>query len=165
MSRWSTVALAGALLPFVAFGGPTHAFAFDFQISNAASGGNLSVYFVEGKGPGVPGGSSIMSLDQAVAQGAVKVYQQRSEWSTDAAGHKIQTNGPVVLENLSGQSIFLARCIRERAQPAPEVLTPTVVQPLTSAASRRSLADRAALIRSRRIVPPKEESHALPLAA
>jgi hypothetical protein len=107
MSRWSRVALAGALLPLVAFGGPTHAFAFDFQISNPASGGNLSVYFVEGNGPGGPGGSSIMSLDQAVAQGAVKVYQQRSDWSTDAAGHKIQTNGPVALENLSGQSIFL----------------------------------------------------------
>jgi hypothetical protein len=107
MSRWSMVALAGALLPFVACGGPTHAFAFDFQISNPASGGNLSVYFVEGNGPGGPGGSSIMSLDQAVAQGAVKVYQQRSDWSTDSAGHKIQTNGPVALENLSGQSIFL----------------------------------------------------------
>jgi hypothetical protein len=107
MSRWSTVALAGALLPFVIAGGPTHAFAFDFQISNPASGGNLSVYFVEGNGPSGPGGSSIMSLDQAVAQGAVKVYQQRPTWSTDAAGHKIQTNGPVALENLSGQSIFL----------------------------------------------------------
>ena len=107
MSRWSMVALAGALLSFVTAGGPTHAFAFDFQISNPASGGNLSVYFVEGSGPGGPGGSSIMSLDQAVAQGAVKVYQQRSTWSTDAAGHKIQTNGPVALENLSGQSIFL----------------------------------------------------------
>ena len=107
MSRWSTVALAGALLSFVIAGGPTHAFAFDFQISNPASGGNLSVYFVEGNGPGGPGGSSIMSLDQAVAQGAVKVYQQRPTWSTDAAGHKIQTNGPVALENLSGQSIFL----------------------------------------------------------
>jgi hypothetical protein len=107
MSRWSTVALVGALLPFVTFGGPTQALAFDFQISNPASGGNLSVYFVEGNGPGGPGGSSIMSLDQAVAQGAVKVYQQRSEWSTDAAGHKIQTNGPVAVENLSGQSIFL----------------------------------------------------------
>jgi hypothetical protein len=104
MTRWSTVALASALLSFVTAGGPTHAFAFDFQISNPASGGNLSVYFVEGNGPG---GSSIMSLDQAVAQGAVKVYQQRSTWSTDAAGHKIQTNGPVALENLSGQSIFL----------------------------------------------------------
>ena len=107
MSRWSTVALAGALLSAVIAGGPTHAFAFDFQISNPASGGNLSVYFVEGNGPGGPGGSSIMTLDQAVAQGAVKVYQQRSAWSTDAAGHKIQTNGPVALENLSGQSIFL----------------------------------------------------------
>jgi hypothetical protein len=107
MSRWLTVALAGALLSFVTAGGPTHAFAFDFQISNPASGGNLSVYFVEGNGSGGPGGSSIMSLDQAVAQGAVNVYQQRSTWSTDAAGHKIQTNGPVALENLSGQSIFL----------------------------------------------------------
>lgn len=48
-----------------------------------------------------------MSLDEAVAQGAVKVYQQRANWSTDAAGHKIQVNGPVALENLSGQSIFL----------------------------------------------------------
>jgi hypothetical protein len=107
MSRWSTVALAGALLPLVVAGGPTHAFAFDFQISNPASGGNLSVYFVEGNGPGAPGGSSIMTLDQAVAQGAVKVYQQRPNWSTDPAGHKIQANGPVALENLSGQSIFL----------------------------------------------------------
>ncbi len=107
MSRWSTVALASALLSLVIVGGPTHAFAFDFQISNPASGGNLSVYFVEGNGPGGPGGASIMSLDQAVAQGAVKVYQQRPTWSTDAAEHKIQTNGPVALENLSGQSIFL----------------------------------------------------------
>ena len=107
MSRWSMVALAGVSLSFVAFGGPTHAFAFDFQISNPASGGNLSVYFVEGNGPGGPGGSSIMSLDQAVAQGAAKVYQQRSDWSTDPTGHKIQTNGPVALENLSGQTIFL----------------------------------------------------------
>jgi hypothetical protein len=107
MSRWSTVALAGALLSSVIAGGPTHALAFDFQISNPASGGNLSVYFVEGNGPGGPGGSSIMSLDQAVAQGAVKVYQQRPTWDTDAAGHKIETNGPVALENLSGQSIFL----------------------------------------------------------
>jgi hypothetical protein len=107
MSRWSTVALAGALLSSVIAGGPTHAHAFDFQISNPASGGNLSVYFVEGNGPGGPGGSSIMSLDQAVAQGAVKVYQQRPTWDTDAAGHKIETNGPVALENLSGQSIFL----------------------------------------------------------
>jgi hypothetical protein len=107
MSRWSTVALAGALLTAVIAGGPTHAFAFDFQISNPASGGNLSVYFVEGNGPGGPGGSSIMTLDQAVAQGAVKVYQQHPNWSTDGAGHKIQTNGPVALENLSGQSIFL----------------------------------------------------------
>jgi hypothetical protein len=107
MSRWSTVALAGALLSFVTFGGPTHAFAFDFQISNPASGGNLSVYFVEGNGPGGPGGSSIISLDQAVAQGAVKVYQQRAAWTKDAAGHEIQVNGPVALENLSGQSIFL----------------------------------------------------------
>jgi hypothetical protein len=107
MSRWSTVALAGALLSSVIAGGPTHALAFDFQISNPASGGNLSVYFVEGNGPGGPGGSSVMSLDQAVAQGAVKVYQQRPTWDTDAAGHKIETNGPVALENLSGQSIFL----------------------------------------------------------
>ena len=107
MRRWSKVALAGALLCAIIAGGPTHAFAFDFQISNPASGGNLSVYFVEGNGPGGPGGSSIMTLDQAVAQGAVKVYQQRSNWSTDAAGNKIQTNGPVALENLSGQSIFL----------------------------------------------------------
>jgi hypothetical protein len=107
MSRWSMVALAGALLSAVIAGGSTHAFAFDFHISNPASGGNLSVYFVEGNGPGGAGGSTIMSLDQAVAQGAVKVYQQRSAWSTDSAGHKIQTNGPVALENLSGQSIFL----------------------------------------------------------
>jgi hypothetical protein len=107
MSRWSTVALAGVLLSFAILGGPTHAFAFDFQISNPASGGNLSVYFVEGNGPGGPGGSSIMSLDQAVAQGAVKVYQQRAAWTKDAAGHQIQVNGPVALENLSGQSIFL----------------------------------------------------------
>jgi hypothetical protein len=107
MSRWSMIALAGALLSSVIAGGSTHAFAFDFHISNPASGGNLSVYFVEGNGPGGPGGSSIMSLDQAVAQGAVKVYQQRSTWSADAAGHKIQTNGPMALENLSGQSIFL----------------------------------------------------------
>ena len=107
MNRWSTVALASALLSTVIAGGPTHAFAFDFQILNPASGGNLSVYFVEGNGPGGPGGSSIMTLDQAVAQGAVKVYQQHSTWSTDAAGHKIQTSGPVALENLSGQGIFL----------------------------------------------------------
>ena len=107
MSRWSTVALAGALLSTVIAGGPTRAFAFDFQISNPASGGNLSVYFVDGNGPIGPGGSSIMTLDQAVAQGAVKVYQQRPNWSTDAAGHKIQVNGPVALENLSGQSIFM----------------------------------------------------------
>jgi hypothetical protein len=107
MSRWSMVALAGALLPFVVVGGPTHAFAFDFQISNPISQGNLSVYFVEGDGPGRPGGSSIVSLDEAVARGLVKVHQQRPVWSTDAAGHKIQANGPVALENLSGQSIFV----------------------------------------------------------
>ncbi len=63
------------------------------------------------------------------------------------------------------QLAALARQIRKPAQPAPEVLAPAAVQSFSQAVRRRSHADRAALIRSRRVVPPKDESHDLPLAA
>jgi hypothetical protein len=63
------------------------------------------------------------------------------------------------------QLTVLAREIRKPARPAPEVLASAAVQSFSRAVRRRSYADRSALIRSRRAVPPKEESHDLPLAA
>jgi hypothetical protein len=59
----------------------------------------------------------------------------------------------------------LARQIRRPAQLAPEVVAPTVVQRLGQEVRRRSYADRAALRRSRRVGPPKDETQDVPLAA
>jgi hypothetical protein len=58
-----------------------------------------------------------------------------------------------------------ARHIHKLARPAPGVLASPAVQRLSWAVRRRSDADRAALFRSRRLGPPKDESDDLPLAA
>jgi len=64
------------------------------------------------------------------------------------------------------QLAVLARQIRKPAQPAPEVLAPAVVRRFSQAVRRRSRAERAALLRSRRVLPvaPKDEPD-LPMAA
>jgi hypothetical protein len=108
--------------------GATQAAAFDFQISNAATGGNLGVYFVDGSGPG--GGSSIMSLDQAMAQGAVKIYQQRSASSVDpTTGRTMYVNGPVAIENLSAGSILLQVGDLVRGGLQDQVVARTIIVP------------------------------------
>jgi len=63
------------------------------------------------------------------------------------------------------QLVELARHVRRPVRPAPEILTPAVVRRLSQAVRRGSYADRATLLRSRRVGPPKDESQDLPLAA
>jgi hypothetical protein len=105
MTRWSAVALAGALISFGFIDGPARAVA---QISNPVVGGNLAVYFVDGTGPG-GGGPAMISLDQAVTQGTVKMYQQPPATSADPVTQRsLYLSGPVAVENLSAtQSVFI----------------------------------------------------------
>jgi hypothetical protein len=59
----------------------------------------------------------------------------------------------------------LARHIRKPAEPTPQLLAPAVAPRLSQTVRRRPYGDRSALIRSRRVVPPSDEVHDLPLAA
>jgi len=105
MRRWCALALASALSLLVCINEPAPAAALDFQIANPVTQSNMSVYFVDGNGPA--GGSELISLDEAAARDQVKIYQQRSVAFDDASHQNIYVNGPVAVENLSGQTIFL----------------------------------------------------------
>lgn len=110
MSRWSIVALASAALSLAIVDSSAPASAQGVPISNPVMGGNLGVYFVGGGpgGPGGSGGSSLLTLDQAMAQGAVKIYQQRSITTVNnATQQRMFLSGPVAIENLSAQSLFI----------------------------------------------------------
>jgi hypothetical protein len=86
-----------------------------------------------------------------------------SSWvrSVLSLSKRLWCNATAKLERL----VALARQIRKLAQPAPEVVAPTVVQRLGQELRRRSYGDRAALRRSRRVGPPKDETQDVPLAA
>ncbi len=92
------------MLSFLFAGALSPAGAFDFQVSNPAVADNLAVYLVDGGGPG---GGGVISLEQAMAQGGVKIYQQEPATSTNNASQITYRNGPVAIENLSGQTILL----------------------------------------------------------
>src|SRR5580704_12963970 len=98
MNRWSTLALASALVSLGLAENPTRAFAFDFQVANPVSAGNLGVYFVDGNGPR----SGMLSLHQAVSQGSAKIFQQDVTTKMDpVTRHSLYLNGPVAIQNLS----------------------------------------------------------------
>jgi hypothetical protein len=86
MQRGSLLAPASAFLALalVHFPGAVQA----FEISSAVVHGNLAVYFVRGTGQNGP---APLTLDQAVAKGAIRIYDDR----------------PLAIENVSGQSVFL----------------------------------------------------------
>ena len=59
-----------------------------FEISNAVVHDNLGIYFVRGAGQGNP---TPLTLDQAMSRGAIKIYD----------------DGPLAIENVSGQSVLV----------------------------------------------------------
>jgi hypothetical protein len=128
MKRWSTLVLASALVSLYFVDSATRAFAFDFQIANPVTAGNLGVYFVDGKGPG---GGGMLSLDQAMAQGTAKIYQQTITTRTDpATRHDMYLNGPVAIQNLSAtQSIFIQVGDLVRGGLQDQLVTRTIIVP------------------------------------
>jgi hypothetical protein len=89
---------------------PTAAFAF--SVSDPVVHGNLAVYPVEGGGPG---GGSLLTLDQAMRQGAVKI-------------HEIEDR-PIEIENLSGHGIFVQAGTMLKGGLQDQVVTTTTIVP------------------------------------
>jgi hypothetical protein len=90
LSRRSLLAFVTALLALAA-NPSSHAWGFeDYNISSPVVRDNLAVYFIHGNGTGaaVP-----LTLDQAVASGAAKIYES--------------PNSPIAVENFSDQSVFV----------------------------------------------------------
>lgn len=90
MNRRSLLALATGLLALAA--GPSlRAWGFEnYPISSPVVRDNLAVYFVHGSGTGA---AAPMSLDQALASGAVKINESPQR--------------PVTIENVSDRSVFI----------------------------------------------------------
>jgi hypothetical protein len=75
------IALSGAAVP---------ARAFDFAIDSPIVQENLAVYPIRGGGGG---GAGVLTLDQAMAQGAARIYER--------------SDGPITIQNLSRTAIFV----------------------------------------------------------
>jgi hypothetical protein len=90
LNRRSLFAFVTGLLALAA-NPSSHAWGFeDYNISSPVARDNLAVYFIHGNGTGaaVP-----LTLDQAVASGAAKIYES--------------PNSPIAVENFSDQSVFV----------------------------------------------------------
>jgi hypothetical protein len=83
-----------------------------FTVSDPVVHGNLAVYPVEGGGPG---GGSLLTLDQAMRQGAVKI-------------HEIDDR-PIEIENLSGHGIFVQAGTMLKGGLQDQVVTTTTIVP------------------------------------
>lgn len=135
MIRWPIVAMATALVSFVSLRAATPAAAQDLQIAGPVASGNLGVYFVDGQGPGGP---AMVTLDEGMAQGTVKIFQQKWSSVVDPATHRSTfVNGPVAIQNMSAtQSLFIqvGDLVRGGLQDQV-VIRSTIIPPLSTRVS------------------------------
>ena len=105
MQRRSTILIASASMCLALFAALDPAVALDYQIANANAvvHENLAVYFVNGSERSGPG----LTLDQATAKGAVKIYEKRSLQSAGNSSENLLMQAPVTISNLSRQPIFI----------------------------------------------------------
>jgi hypothetical protein len=90
LNRRSLLAFVAGLLA-LATNPSSHAWGFeDHNISSPLVRDNLAVYFIHGNGTGA---AAPLTLDQAVASGAAKIYES--------------PNSPIAVENFSDQSVFV----------------------------------------------------------
>jgi hypothetical protein len=106
MQRRSTILIASAPMCLALVAALDPAVALDYQIANANAvvHDNLAVYFVNGS---ERSGLGILTLDQATAKGAVKIYEKRSLQSAGNSSENLLMQAPVAISNLSPQPIFI----------------------------------------------------------
>jgi hypothetical protein len=112
MQSSARLMLAGGLLSLALTCAIDPTAAFAYTVLNPLVHGNLAVYPVEGHGPGGP---SLITLDQAVRQGAVKIHEM--------------DNAQIEIENLSGQGIFLPAGTLLHGGLQDQVVTTTTIVP------------------------------------